>query len=190
MKTSSKSDAPAGISSAAVKKATGKTWAQWLSLLDKSGAQKKSHREIAEWIHERHGLPGWWAQMVTVGFEQARGLRARHEKPGGFEVSVSRTIVAPVDQAFEAWRDPARREQWLPRTPITVRKATPHKSIRITWTDGTHLSVNFWPKGPLKCQIVPQHGKLPDAATAETMKAYWTEKLDALVAYLEKSRPA
>ncbi len=179
-------DKSGGIGSAAVKKATGRTWPQWLAVLDRAGARRKPHHEVAEWLHTRHQLPGWWAQMITVGYEQARGLRAKHQKSDGFEVSVSRTIAAPVADAFEAWRDGACREKWLPHMPLTVRKATPHKSIRITWGDGTNLSVNFWPKGSLKCQVVPQHGKLPDAAAAEKMKHYWTAKLDALQKFLEK----
>ncbi len=175
-----------GISSAAVKKATGKTWAQWLALLDKAGAKKLPHKDIALLLHAKLKLPDWWCQMVTVGYEQARGLRVRHQKPDGFEVSVSRTMVAPVDRAFAAWKDAALREQWLPRTPLTVRKATPHKSIRILWPDNTTLSVNFWPKGPLKCQVVPQHAKLATPEAAEKMKTYWAEKLEALRVYLEK----
>ena len=91
----------------------------------------------------------------------------------------------PVDRAFAAWKDASLREKWLPRTPLTVRKATPHKSIRITWGDGTNLSVNFWPKGSLKCQVVPQHGKLAEAEDAERMKLYWGEKLEALRLWLE-----
>lgn len=176
----------AGVSPAAVREATGKTWAQWLVALDKAGAMKRSHRENADWLQARHKLPAWWAQIVTVSYEQARGLRAKPHRPDGFEVSVSRTISAPVAAAFEAWKDPALREKWLPHTPMSVRKATPHKSIRITWGDGTNLSVNFWPKGPLKCQVVPQHGQLPDAATAEKLKAYWSERLEALQKFLEK----
>lgn len=176
-----------GVSSDAVRKATGKSWAQWLKILDKAGAKKWPRKQTAEFLDEKHRLAGWWAQMVTTGFEQARGLRAKHQKPDGFEVSVSKTIAAPVAKTFEAWKDAALREHWLPRTPLTVRKATPHKSIRITWSDGTSVSVNFWPKGALQCQVVPQHGKLPDANTAEKMKAYWAEKLEALKAYLEKA---
>jgi uncharacterized protein YndB with AHSA1/START domain len=175
-----------GISSVAVKKATSRNWREWCALLDKAGARKKSHREIAELLSTRHRVAVWWAQMVAVGYEQSRGLRAKHEKPEGFEVSVSRTIAAPVALAFEAWKDPAIREQWLPRTPLTVRKATPHKSIRITWADGTTVAVNFWPKGALKCQVVPQHARLPDADRAERMKDFWSEKLEALRRCLEK----
>ncbi len=175
-----------GISSAAVKKATGRTWAQWLAVLDKAKAKNLPHKDIALLLHQKLKVPDWWCQMVTVGYEQARGLRVKHQKADGFEVSVSKTMVAPVDRAFAAWRDASLREQWLPRTPLTVRKATPHKSIRILWPDDTVLSVNFWPKGPLKCQVVPQHGKLVTPEAAEKMKAYWAEKLEALRAFLEK----
>jgi hypothetical protein len=175
-----------GVGSSAVKKATGRTWREWFAVLDKAGAAKLPHKEIARRLQRTHRLPDWWCQMVTVGYEQARGLRLKHQKTDGFEISVSRTIAAPVDRAFAAWREAAQREQWLPRTPLSIRKATPHKSIRILWGDDTLLSVNFWPKGPLKCQVVPQHGKLPTPEVAEKMKAYWSEKLEALGAFLEK----
>lgn len=175
-----------GISSAAVKKATGKTWREWLGLLDKLGAAKLPHKEIVQRLQRVHTLPDWWGQMITVGYEQARGLRLKPQKADGFEISVSKTIAAPVDRAFAAWREALLREQWLPRTPLTVRKATPHKSIRILWNDRTTLSVNFWPKGPLKCQVVPQHGQLASPDLAEKMKNFWAEKLEALRAFLER----
>lgn len=174
-----------GISSASVKKATGKTWREWLILLDKAGAAKLPHKDVVRWLQQTHRLADWWCQMVTVGYEQARGLRVKHQKPDGFEISVAKTIAAPVGRAFAAWREASLREQWLPRTPLTVRKATPHKSIRILWSDDTLVSVNFWPKGSLKCQVVPQHAKLPTPESAEKMKAYWAEKLEALRVFLE-----
>ena len=176
----------AGVSNAAVKKATGHTWSEWCSLLEKAGAKSWPHAEIALWLHQKHKVADWWCQMVAAGYEQATGRRVKHQKTDGFEVSVSRTIAAPVAVAFEAWKDASVRERWLPRTPLSVRKATPHKSIRILWPDDTTVSVNFWPKGPLKCQVVPQHGKLASAAAAEQMKAYWTQQLDALSLFLER----
>ena len=182
----SRADNYGGISSAAVKKATGRTWAQWLTVLDKAGAKKLSHKDLAQHLHRQATLPDWWCQMVAVGYERARGLRLKHQKPDGFEISVSKTMAAPVDRAFAAWKDPGLREQWLPHSPLTIRKATPHKSIRILWPDETSLSVNFWPKGPLKCQVVPQHAKLPTPEAAEKMKAYWSEKLELLRVFLEK----
>ncbi|MDQ5977623.1 MAG: hypothetical protein QG602_595, partial [Verrucomicrobiota bacterium] len=58
-----------GISSAAVKKATGRTWAEWFAVLDKAGAAKLPHKEIALRLQRTHRLADWWGQMVTVGYE-------------------------------------------------------------------------------------------------------------------------
>jgi len=176
-----------GIGSAAVKAASGRTWADWVGLLDRAGAKSWTHTEIVLWLQKRQKLAEGWCQTVTVGYEQATGRRVKHQKSHGFEIGVSKTIAAPVAVAFEAWKDATVRERWLPAAPLTVRKATPHKSIRITWGDGTNLSVNFWPKGALKCQVVPQHAQLATAAEAEKMKAFWTDRLEALRALLENT---
>ena len=43
----------------------------------------------------------------------------------------------------------------------TIRKATPKKSLRVTWGDGrTSLNVSFQAKGAGKSQVVVQHVKL------------------------------
>jgi uncharacterized protein YndB with AHSA1/START domain len=103
-----------------------------------------------------------------------------------YTASLSITITAPVDRAFAAWKEAAYREKWLPRTPLTIRKATPHKSIRILWRDGSALSVNFWPKGSLKCDVVPHHGPFATEEQADKMKRFWEEKLEALRQFLEQ----
>jgi hypothetical protein len=36
------------------------------------------HKQIAEYLYEKHGLSGWWSQVVTVVYEQERGLREKH----------------------------------------------------------------------------------------------------------------
>ena len=64
-----------GMSDEAVKAATGKDWSQWHAFLDASGAAEKSHKQIALDLHAA-GVPGWWAQMVTVGYERMIGRRA------------------------------------------------------------------------------------------------------------------
>lgn len=86
----------AGISSEAVQAKTGKTWTEWFKLLDKAGAAKWPHKEIAELIHDEFGCPGWWSQMVTVGYEQARGLRVKHQSATGYSANVSKTIGVPI----------------------------------------------------------------------------------------------
>ena len=57
----------AGISDAAVRKATGKGWAEWIRVLDRKGAKKMTHREIAAWLAAAKHTGPWWSQMLTVG---------------------------------------------------------------------------------------------------------------------------
>jgi len=134
-------------------------------------------------LREKHGVRSWWQQMVAVTYEQARGLREIGEKPSGFEISVSRTIAAPVNKAFKAWDDKKTRKQWLP-DDLTVRKSTTNKTLRINWPDGTDLVVGLYPKGE-KCQVVAQHAKLKDAKAGTKMKKFWSEALDRLKESLE-----
>jgi hypothetical protein len=176
------------MSDDAVKAKTGKTWNGWFKILDKAGADKMPHKEIAEHLHDSFGIPGWWSQMVTVEYEQARGLREKHQRASGlYDISVSRTLAVPVGTLFDAWHNEVKRNRWLPKTPITIRKATKDKSMRIAWKDGkTSLEVNFYGKGAGKSQVVVQHSKLPDAKAAVKMKAYWSKALDGLRVLLEK----
>jgi hypothetical protein len=171
----------AGISDAAVRAKTGKTWAQWCNVLDKAGAKKMSHKEIATYVHDVLHLPPWWSQMVTVGYEQARGLREKHQTTAGYQMSASKTFTEAAATVFEAWVDAKTRNRWLPQAPLTIRKATPHKSLRISWDDGKNsVDVMFYPKGDAKCQIAVDHRKLKDARDVARLKKYWAEALHRL----------
>jgi uncharacterized protein YndB with AHSA1/START domain len=174
------------MSDGAVQAKTGKTWPEWFAILDKAGAQKMTHQQIVAYLVEEHNMPGWWQQMVTVGYEQARGLRAKHEKPDGFLISVSKTLGVPAAKAFHAWHDARTRARWLPGAPMKIRKATPDKSMRVTWGEHENLSVDFYAKGEGKCQVVVQHEKLPNAEAAAQAKAYWGEALGRMKALVEK----
>src|SRR3954471_9881640 len=158
-----------GIGSAAVERATGKTWNQWLRILDHERAASMAHGEIAELLSTRHGVADWWSQMVTVGYEQARGLRQKHQRPDGYSVSVSKTVGVSVGDLYRAWAKAGVRARWLGDFPLEVRRATRGKSMRITWAPrdaATHLDVNFLMKGTRKAQVAVEHAKLKTAAEA------------------------
>ena len=120
------------MSDEAVLAKTGKTWDEWLTVLDAAGARAMGHKEIVALVSQ-HGAGPWWRQMVTVTYEQARGLRQKHQTATGYTANASRTIGVPVDRLFEAWSDAALRGRWLPDAELTIRKATPGKSLRISW---------------------------------------------------------
>jgi uncharacterized protein YndB with AHSA1/START domain len=171
----------AGMSDVKVKDKTGCTWERWVRTLDDHGAENMSHREIAELVSTKYKVPDWWTQTVTVGYERIKGLRARGQRrDGSYETSKSRTFDVPVSQLFEAWADEKTRKRWLNGEKVRIRTATAPKSMRVDWKDGTIIAVGFTAKGKAKSSVAVQHTKLPDRETAEGLKKYWTERLDAL----------
>ncbi len=172
-----------GISSEAVQKATGKPWSEWLELLDKDGVATLPHKDIATHIRAKYGVGDWWCQMVTVGYEQARGLRVKHQTATGYVANLSKTLPVTMAAAFRAITDDKQRAKWL-KEPLTISKATPHKSVRIAWEDGSRVAVGLLDKtgkgGEPKTQVVFQHEKLKTVGAVKSSKAFWATAADRL----------
>ena len=176
-----------GMTDEAMQRGSGKPIGEWLRILDAWGATERRHPETARWLVSEHGIGGWWAQSVTVGYERARGLRALHQRPDGYEVSASRTIHAPAERISDAFTDDSVRNRWLPNAPISLRTANRGRSARFDWADPLSLvGFNLFSKGEGRTQIGLAHQKLPDAGTAERIKLLWRERLSALKELLEQ----
>jgi hypothetical protein len=168
----------AGMSDASVAKRTGRTWKEWVGVLDSAGAAKLTHTEIARMVGNRHGLPDWWAQTVTVGYERIRGLREKGQRRDGtFEVSKSKVYPVPLE---ELWKGFLRCKVWLGGETLRMSKATKHKTMRMRWKDGTPVDAGFYSKGPGKSQVSLGHRKLASRAEAERLRTFWGERLVAL----------
>jgi hypothetical protein len=170
-----------------VRERTGKSWREWFALLDAWGAKQREHAEIAAWLNAEHGVPGWWAQGVTVEYEKARGLRpVGGDRDGTLNAGASKTVAVPAERLFEAFADLELREQWLPGAPLRERTAQPGRSVRYDWGDGTtRVIVGLTAKDAGKSTVAISHERIPDSETAERMKAYWRERLAVLKAVLE-----
>ncbi len=175
----------AGISDEAVKAGTGKTWPEWFGILDAALGTQLGHKGIVALLAEHQRLGPWWRQMVAVAYEQERGLRQKHQTPEGFQLSVTRTVEAPADALFRAWADEHARSVWLPNTDLTIRRSTPPRSLRITWSDGGTVDVSVHARGKSRSQVVVDHKRLHDARDVGAMKEYWAGALDALKQTLE-----
>jgi hypothetical protein len=175
----------AGMSDRVVSSKTGRTWEEWVTLLDARGARSMIHRDIARYLNEEQGVAGWWAQTVTVGYERIRGLRdIGQRRSGEYEASKSKTLRVPLSTLFRAFTVARTREKWLPGAKWTVRTTVARKSIRVTWEDGTSVEIYFVAKGPDKSQVAIQHRKLGTRSQAARAKSYWGERLDGLAALL------
>ena len=176
----------AGRSDAVLKANTGCTWERWVKALDSANAHTWPHRRIAQYVHEKFKVDGWWAQTVTVGYERIKGLRAiGQRRDGSFEATKSRTFAVPLARLYRAWSDARTRTRWLPGVDLTIRTATRNKSMRITWPDRTSVALGFAGKSVGKSQVAIQHQKLPDKPAATRMKEFWAERLAALGAVLQ-----
>ena len=174
-----------GMSDEAVQRATGKTWDAWFSLLDDWGATARSHAEIARHVAATHGISGWWAQTVTVGYERMRGMRAFHQRPDGFSVSVSKTFPVPADRLYAAFVEEPARNQWLDTGCLTLRTARTHRSARFdVGADGSRLAVTFVAKGERKSVARLQLEQLANAPDVERWRAFWKTRLEQLAAAL------
>jgi hypothetical protein len=171
----------AGMSDEKVKAKTGCTWERWVHALDRKGADKLSHRDIAALVNEKYKIDRWWSQTVTVGYERIKALRARGQRRDGtYEASKSRTFNVPVTVLFDAWAKPSLRRRWLNGETVSVRTATAPKSMRLGLSDGSIIAVGFMAKGRSKSSVALAHTKLPDRETANRLKEYWSNRLDAL----------
>jgi hypothetical protein len=174
------------MSDQAIRRRTGRGWEEWFDLLDEWGAAERSHPEMARWIAEEHGVRGWDSQSVVVSYERARGLRAVGEHADGFTVTATKTVAVPIERLYEAFVDEALRLSWLPEGDLRERTATRPKSARFDWGEtDTRVVVGFIDKGDGRSTAALAHEKLPDAAEAERMKAFWRERVGVLKALLE-----
>ncbi len=181
--------ARAGMSDAAVRARTGRTWADWVEVLDAAGAARLAHRDIAAHLGAVEGLPAWWRQMVAVGYERIRGRREIGQRgEGSWEITRTRTFPVPAATLFRAFAEPASRDRWLAEDGVTVRKTTADRSVRMTWSDDTAVEATFVAKGEAKSQVTVQHRKLASQEDAARSKAYWAERLAALGDLLDPQR--
>lgn len=176
----------AGMSDDAVQARTGRTWKEWVRVLDGDGADKLAHRDIAKIVKDTHGVGPWWSQMVTVGYERIKGLRDYGQRrDGAYEANKSRTFNVPVETLFDACDNAAMRRRFLLGTKVTVRSATKPRSMRLQLEDGAKVTLWFTSKGPGKSSLAVTQVGLPDRAAIDNCKQFWNERLVALAALLK-----
>jgi uncharacterized protein YndB with AHSA1/START domain len=198
------------ISEEAVQTRTGRSWSEWLRLLDRWGAAKKGHRATAIWLHESHGLSAWWSQTITVRHEQERGLRDKHQRPDGYSVSVTRLVAASAARTFDALTQPADLSRWFTRGAQAnvevggsysnqdgdrgrfLAVARPRR-IRMSWDNakhapGTIVEFTIAPASGGKVRAEVTHSRLASRRDAEKMKDGWSWAFDSLRSFLETGK--
>jgi hypothetical protein len=175
----------AGMSDDKVSAKTGRTWQEWMRVLDADDAAKMKHGEIAVLVSEKHGVGAWWSQTVTVGYERIKGLRDRGQRrDGAYEMGKTKTFNVSVKTLFDAWASDTARRRWLKGVKTTVRTATSPKTVRLQWPDNTIVVVGLTAKGDTKSVVSVVHTKLASKAASDAIKKEWTTHLEELTTFL------
>lgn len=162
----------------AVRAATGRTHDEWNALLAEEGAREWQHKRIAEHLREQHGVDGWWAQGITVDFEQRVQGRMPGQRPDGtFECSVRRTLPGGQVEALERVAALVAKEHGEPSArSMTLR--TPN--VRFAPESGIRVVVDAQPPKPSGVSVGITVSKLADPAAQAAAKSWAAGVLDAL----------
>lgn len=190
-----------------VKSATGKSWDEWFSILDKRGGIAQGRRPITEFLYTECKLDMWWCATINIEYEAARGVVEKDGRPKGYMICVTKTIAAPVDKAYAAWTAADGLNQWFStRNKAEVsdgghysnadgdtgvfKRVRKNKDLRFTWENAAHTSptlvdVVFQDKGKGKTGVMITHDRIQNREEADGLRAGWAQALDRLKSLLE-----
>lgn len=172
-------------SDAVIVEKTGRGWDDWVDLIDAGPGREAGHTAIAAWVNTVHGIPGWWAQNVTVSYERITGLRLPGQMADGtFTVSKSRIVHLERDALRAMLLDDADRADLIPGFDTELKSKPASKSLRFTLgREGADLGVVMFtvddaPRDRIRVTVT--HEKLPSLDESEPWRDFWGEWLDAV----------
>jgi hypothetical protein len=175
-----------------IERATNRTWDAWLSYMDGIGAKNLSHHEIATKVLEeldgKIDNIGWWAQSVTVAYEQYIGRRIPGQRPDGtFQTSVSKSTQLGMQELMDKWEAFAAGDQdVLDIVASDVRVSGTDK--RITWRtkahDGSDIRITSEPKKNGTASIIAMQMGLETNERNLEAKEKWAATLERFIAGL------
>lgn len=158
-----------GVGDEAVVEATGHERSEWFALLDEEGADTWRHRDIAAWLSRERGVDPWWAQHLTVAYEQARGIRAPGQRQDGtFEASVTRTVAHDPADALQALAAVVTAE--LGVTPLALNLTAKHPTARFPLEGGEFVLASATGRGDGRSSIGLTRGRMTDGTRLADVK--------------------
>jgi hypothetical protein len=167
-------------SEAVITGATGQGWREWCELIDAWPGHEDGHAAVAAWLQAEHGVPGWWAQSVTVGWERITGRRLPHQVADGtFTANRSRTIDTDHVALGELLRDADGRAELFPGLDAELRSRPTSKNVRLG-IDGSVVEIAIDAKSEHRATVHLSHAKLSSPEEVVHWKAFWGDWLGAL----------
>lgn len=175
-------------STEAIAGATNRSWERWVHALNQAGGADLSHCQIVSVVRSMLGpeviSPDWWAQSVTVTYEQHIGRRQPGQAAdGSYQMSVSKTLPGELDEVFGRWLnfvDSVPDIGGLTFLCCPSATATPRwRYWRATLDDSTQVVISLTQKEPGKVGITVNHSKLSGRESISQWRAVWKDFLEA-----------
>lgn len=191
------------ISDEAVEKATGKSWDTWHHLLKQAEVDDWNHKEIVTYLRTQHNITHWWAQTITVNYEQFIGKRqVGQTRTAGYQIGVRKTFDLTPNEAWDLIFSQEASQIWLGNNTIEnfeegvdfathegttgeIRVIKPNHHIRLSWKPKpwekpSTLQIGVYPTTSGKTTIAFHHEKLKDEKVREQMRKHWKDVLAQL----------
>lgn len=199
------------VSAASVQKGTGRNWSQWISLLNKQGAQNWTHKEIVAFLKKKYKLGPWWQQGVTTGYEIAIGRRIEGQnQKGQYSVTATKSLLVNHKKVWKWLTSTAGLSVWLrPLGALTfkpkqvfeaeggvhgeVRTMKAGSRFRLAWYDpdydkATFVQLLVVPKPKDKCIVAINHDNLPNTRMRNQMREQWKQALGLLAQAMSEGK--
>ena len=195
---------PRDTSDAALQRETGRSRAEWLAVIEASGADGRT--AIGRMLQGEKLDPAW-IPVLLVDHEARAGIVEKDGRPKGYSICATKTVSADAARAYDAFTTAADLDAWFGAgTSVAARdggelsnvdgnratftKLRPGKTLVLTWSTpdlapGSVIEVLFQPKGD-KTGLVVNHTRIHSAHEADTVRAMWATALGALKAHLER----
>jgi hypothetical protein len=169
-----------------IERATNRSWDEWLKFMDNIAAKQLNHHEIATKVLEeldgKIDNIGWWAQSVTVAYEQYIGRRIPGQRPDGtFQTSVSKATQHSMQELMDKWVDFARGDEAV-LALIADDARVSGTDKRITWRtkarDGSEIRVTSEPKKDGTASIIAVQMGLETNELNLEAKSTWSSILE------------
>lgn len=173
----------------AIERTTNRTWDDWLKYMDGIGAKNLTHHEIAtlllDELKDTIENYAWWAQSVTVAYEQDIGRRIPGQRPDGtFQTSVSKSTQLPMQDLMDKWEAFAEADDAV-KALVAEEVRVSGTEKRITWRtkghDGSSIRVTSEPKKNGTASLIVNHMELQTHDLNIEAKEKWSAIVERFV---------
>lgn len=191
------------ISSASLKKATGKSWTEWILILEKKSAKNWNHQETVHFLKTKYKLGPWWQQWITIGFEVYSGKRIEGRNLKGFySLTVTKNInleqkklwkYITSNEGILFWLGPMSEFKILIGSNYEIeggiygelRSIKAPDRLRLSWIDidwpkPSSIQILLVKRNPKKTMFVISQDNIPTAQAKQNLRSRWRNIVDNL----------